>query len=80
MPTTDDNKPLGAWPDDDKHKATDPAQEDENSIEELEDTAKDDSDDDTLDNAQKVGLYPNATEEKPVELGEEDITGDETPK
>jgi hypothetical protein len=32
------------------------------------------SDDNTLDAAQDMGLYPNATEENPVELGVDDQT------
>lgn len=73
MPKADDKKPLAAWPDDQKHQATDPKQEDENSVDEIEDTAKDDSDNSALDNTQNLDMYKNAKEDQPVEL---DIVGE----
>lgn len=68
MPKADDKKPLGAWPDDLKHQETDPGQNDENSLEGIEDTARDQDQADTLDNAHSMDLYKNSDEEHPAEL------------
>lgn len=63
------DKPLGEWPDSEKHKAAQsPQEEGEQSRSGLMPDPEEVTEDDTLEAAHKVGLHTEADEEHPDEL------------
>ena len=80
MPRSYRKKPLGAWPDDKKHQASQPLEEEGAESEEGHEPDPEKIEGETvLERAQKMGLYSKYTEEDQgeVNLAEEEAEDEE---